>query len=135
MRKKITSQELKRSARRPWKRCGKGISFPSTGASAPLGNSSAATPAANSTHSSNVLGAANSSTAVPQVQSSGVSASTAAALAGLTSNPQAMAAMLAQHPMLAQSLPLLNNHFGGNNFLGMPSSTNSGNNSTSKLSR
>lgn len=121
MRKKVTSQELRRSARRPWKRCDKSLAVPSS-SSASGASSVAAHLAATLTSPAGGVG-------VPPT------ASTAAALAGLSRDQ--VAALLAQQQLLAQNLPLLsNNHFGAaGNFLGLPTNNSSNNNTAGKLSR
>lgn len=130
MRRKVTLLELRRAARRPWKRCAKNI--PSTiNAITPSTN----TASASANHSVN----SNSLNVTPNAAAAAAAAA-ALNLAGLgplssNSSQQAMAAILQQQMMAAQNLPLLaNNHFGSpNSFLGM--SPNSSGGSTSKLTR
>ena len=120
MRRKVTLAELRRAARRPWKRCAKGL-VPSTtalsGASTGTGGSSGGV--------SSVSGIAPNA------------AATAAALnlAGLgplsTSSSQQQALALLQQQMMTQNL-IANNHFGANSFMGL---SNNSSGSASKLTR
>lgn len=127
MRRKITLLELRRAARRPWKRCAKGLA--TANAALPVSVSSAAS----SGHS------ANSNPMNVTASNAAAAAAAALNLAGLgplsSSSPQQAMAAILQQQMMAQNLPLLtNNHFASStSFLGM--SPNNSGSSTSKLTR
>ena len=123
MRRKITLLELRRAARRPWKRCAKGLSMTPT-----LPASTSATAGQHSGPSS-VSGLAPNAAAA----AAALNLASLGQLSSSSSQQQALA-LLQQQMMAQNALPLLaNNHFGASNFMGLSSNNSSGN--TSKLTR